>query len=189
MTAEQEWALDHGGQPMPVPGLPPPQQAAPPPPPPPAQWLWVDKAGNTQTAPDITSLRSAMLKEWGSSRVASSVQVMFPGETQWHIASFKIFGLFDKFPSPDPASWTIDPTSWSERVKRGEEPIIPGAPLVKTPLATPGGFANFKAMGRMPSGYGVRRDYADAAGLACNAALERMNGRGGAQMVSGRAGR
>jgi hypothetical protein len=54
------------------------------------------------------------------------------------------------------------------------------------PLANAIDASNIKSLGRMPSGYGVPAKYAVAAGLAYDAALERMNGRGGAQMVNGR---
>jgi len=88
----------------------------------PQTWRWLDKASNVRTANGIDDLRAKLLQEWGSRQVASSAQVLFPGESDWHMSSFRVFGGFDKFPSPDPSTWRIDPSSWSERVRRGEEP-------------------------------------------------------------------
>ena len=102
-------------------------------------------SGVPQSAADLGELRNRLLAEWGNESAARLAPTIFPGESEWRPAGFRVF----------PLAHAIDAS-------------------------------NIKSLGRMPSAYGVPAKYAAAAGLAYDAALERMNGRGGAQMVNGR---
>lgn len=110
-------------------------------------YKFVDRKGVPQAAADLGELRNRLLAEWGNEASARLAPTIFPGESEWRPAGFRVFPLFkgNAFDA-----------------------------------------SNIKSLGRMPSGYGVPAKYAAAAGLAYDAALERMNGRGGAQMVNGR---
>lgn len=125
----------------------------------PNQIFWADKSNQTRPASSIEDLRAQLLKEYGTKSAARLANVFIPG----------------------------DP-----RAKPGGE-WLPAAFYVWPMYDKDGkGGTSFEALQLKSlgtAGSRVPRAYAHAAGWARNLTLQRQNGLGGAQMVSGRGGR